>query len=240
MQAVLVFTASNPGPPSPEHTIVLTRFTPALTQLAEGGTGGAGAAADPQAVLGGLELRRDAADGPVAAVWTGGGPPSLVLADTLAGQGARTYVLALSARAGAPAGSYRLELGGAGTVFASDLTTGDPVSVLLTGGTVESSPFTLYEGPHAVPNPFGPGRETAQLTYVLDQDAAVEIQIFTLFGDRVWSQALAAGANGGRAGLNQVAWDGRNESGESVRNGVYHCRIRGGGIDAMVKVAAIR
>jgi hypothetical protein len=104
MQPVLVLTVANPGPPSPEHTIVLTGLTPALLQLPEGGSDGGSTAADPQAVLGGLELRRDYPNGVVAAVWTGAGPPSLALADTLAGQESRTYVLALGARAGAPAG----------------------------------------------------------------------------------------------------------------------------------------
>jgi flagellar hook assembly protein FlgD len=91
-----------------------------------------------------------------------------------------------------------------------------------------------------VPNPFAPEREMAAIAYVLESDASVAIEIFTLLGDRVWSRAITAGDVGGRAGLNEVAWDGRNTAGQPVRNGVYHCRIRGGDVDRMVKIAAIR
>ncbi len=75
---------------------------------------------------------------------------------------------------------------------------------------------------------------------MLAGDAPVEIEIFTLFGDRVWAQSIPAGDPGGRAGLNAVPWDGRNEAGQAVRNGVYHCRVRGGGLNHMMKIAAIR
>jgi hypothetical protein len=164
----------------------------------------------------------------------------LAFVDTVAGLESLTYVLAVAARSDAPAGSYRADLGGPGAVSARDPATREAVPVVLAAGPVESAPFALYEGPHAAPNPFGPGRESARLAYVLAGDAKVEIEIFTLLGDRVWSRSVPAGDPGGRVGLNTIAWDGRNAAGDLVRNGVYHCRIRGGGIDAMVKVAAIR
>lgn len=241
LRPVLVLTVANPGPPAPENVIVLTGIAPALVKLLDPGSGsGEVAAVDARQVLGRLELRRDHASGDLAAEWNGSGVPSLTLADTLVGLQSRTYVLALAATASAPAGSYRVVLGGPGTVTARDPGTGEAVPILLAQGPVESASFALYEGPHAAPNPFGPGRERARLAYVLEQDAGIAIEIFTLFGDLVWSHTVQAGGVGGRAGLNQVEWDGRNDHGDMVRNGVYHCRIRGGGLDAMVKIAAIR
>jgi len=208
-------------------------------------TGGvAGFAGRSAASLGGtiarLELRRDSALGELVAAWDGAGEPALALADTLAGQETRTYVLAAGAAAAAPAGTYRLTLGEPGALALRDPISGEPVPFVLAAGLVESAPLTLYERPLAAPNPFVPGKGGTRITYVLAGDATIDIEIFTLLGDRVWSQSFAGGTSGGRIGLNQVTWDGRSDAGAPVRNGVYHCRIRGGGLDTMVKIAAIR
>jgi hypothetical protein len=242
---VLVLAITNPAPAAPEMAIILDRVTPRLMRLAAADGGGATAVtptgqAALEEVAGRLELRRDRADGALAAEWSGPGTPALAVGDTLEGQETRNYVLLLAPRAEAAAGVYRLELGNAGTVTFEDAASGEPLPLELSAGDVESAPFTLYEGLLAAPNPFAPAREAAAITYVLAEDAAVEIEIFTLLGDRVWSRSLTAGEAGGRSGLNRVPWDGRNVSGEPVRNGVYHCRVRGGGLDAMVKIAAIR
>ncbi len=246
---IVRFTVANVAPPG--HPLVLTGVEPALMRLTVEDAGAARAGSGlarvgPSALmpiaetLARIELRRDGESGDLAAVWEGEGEPVLALADTLAGQETRTYVLAVSVAAGAPAGTYRLELGHPGTLWLGDPVSGEAVPFVLAEGLVESAPLTLFERPLAAPNPFAPGKAATRITYVLDADAGVDIEIFTLYGDRVWSQSLSSGGAGGRAGINQVAWDGRNDSGQAVRNGVYHCRIRGGGIDTTVKIAAIR
>ena len=35
-------------------------------------------------------------------------------------------------------------------------------------------------------------------------------------------------------------WDGRNGKGRKVSSGIYICLIRGGGVDAKIKIAVIR
>ncbi len=100
--------------------------------------------------------------------------------------------------------------------------------------------YTVHRGPHNYPNPFAPPTETTRLAYVLDVDAACEVTVYTLFGDRVWRRQFAAGAPGGQAGLNEVVWDGRNGQGESVLTGVYLCRVEGAGLDARFKIAVRR
>jgi hypothetical protein len=231
--------------------MILEEIVPALIRLsvAENGAerligGEAGFAGRSAAALAGtmarLELRRDSAAGDLVAAWDGTGEPVLALADTLAGLETRTYVLAAAAATAAPAGTYRLVLGDAGALGLRDPVSGEPVPFVLAAGLVESAPLTLYERPLAAPNPFVPGKGGTRITYVLQEDAKVDIEVFTLLGDRVWSQSLAGGTTGGRAGLNQVTWDGLNDAGAPVRNGVYHCRIRGGGLDTTVKLAAIR
>jgi hypothetical protein len=203
-----------------------------------------GAPLDPELVLSTLELRRD---GRLLGVWTpgtgaitaGGARVALTTPDTLVGGGERAYVLAMGLATGAPAGRLRLELPSSGAFEARDLESGASVAILL-DAPLGSDTLTLYEAPHNYPNPFAPDRERTTISYVLDRDGEVAIDIFTLFGDRVWSQQLAAGANGGRAGLNEVSWDGRNGNGDAIRNGVYLCRVRGAGLEARWKIALAR
>jgi hypothetical protein len=168
--AVLVLTVTNPAPFTPETAIVLDQIAPTLRRLAVVEGSGAGSPVGASAAVTGageamveeivahLELRRDRPDGAPVAAWTGSGEPVLVLGDTLAGQETRTYVLLVGASAGAEAGTYRIEIGGAGTASFHDLTTGEPLPLILADGTVFSAPFTLYEGPLAIPNPFTPER----------------------------------------------------------------------------------
>jgi hypothetical protein len=246
--AVIGFTVRNPAPAGQNQILVLQSIAPALLKLTVVGGDrsraelGVEGTVPLESVLGRVELRRDQADGPVAAAWdlAGGGPPRLMLSDTLRTTELRSYVVLVTAAASAPGGSYQLDLGGESVFTLSDAQAGVPVSAAIAGDDLRSSVFTLIESVQVVPNPFTPGKQPAAIAYVLAQDAPVAIEIFTLLGDRVWSRSIPAGDDGGRAGLNEVAWDGRNTAGQAVRNGVYHCRIRGGDLDRMVKIAAIR
>jgi hypothetical protein len=246
--AVLGFTVRNPAPAGESQVLVFESIVPALLRMAVVGGGprhaelGVEGTVAPESVLGRLELHRDRADGAIAAVWdaAAGGPVRLALTDTIGAQETRSYVLLVAPAEGAPGGSYAVDLGANGVFGLRDIRAGVPVTAAIAGGELRSAVFTLFESVQVIPNPFAPERETAAIAYVLGGDAPVAIEIFTLLGDRVWSRSISAGEAGGRAGLNEVAWDGRNTAGQAVRNGVYHCRIRGGDLDRMVKIAAIR
>jgi hypothetical protein len=72
------------------------------------------------------------------------------------------------------------------------------------------------------PNPFGgPGRETTRITYCLGEDMDVSFRLFTLVGEPVWSASFRAGETNGSKGIRFVVWDGRNDQGRKVLNGVY-------------------
>ncbi|MBI3539809.1 MAG: hypothetical protein HY076_06010, partial [Candidatus Eisenbacteria bacterium] len=60
------------------------------------------------------------------------------------------------------------------------------------------------------PNPFHAPLEPTTIAYKLDDDATVTLRIFTLSGDLVLHRTYVRGAVGGRSGLNEVTWDGRN------------------------------
>ncbi|HEY6865961.1 MAG TPA: hypothetical protein VI792_01820 [Candidatus Eisenbacteria bacterium] len=71
------------------------------------------------------------------------------------------------------------------------------------------------------PNPFHPPTEPTTIAYKLDDDASVRLRVFTMSGDLVRDESFARGATGGRAGLNQWPWDGRNARGSIIASGGY-------------------
>jgi hypothetical protein len=78
---------------------------------------------------------------------------------------------------------------------------------------------TLTESYSNFPNPFAAGRQATTFVYYLRSDALVSIRILTPHGAHVASLVDRAPQSGG---LHQEErWDGRNDRGETVYNGVY-------------------
>ncbi len=69
------------------------------------------------------------------------------------------------------------------------------------------------------PNPFGRQYAYTNIAFLLEQDADVELRIFTLTGDLVWSKKISGLHRGFYDRL--VRWDGKNDRGQTVLNGVY-------------------
>lgn len=95
---------------------------------------------------------------------------------------------------------------------ADDATTGST-----TGSTAGS---TTLMGNY--PNPFF---ASTTVRFVLAHPEHVVIEVFTISGQRVVTIVEGAHASG----LHQAAWDGRDEQGMSVAEGVYLCVMRSGG-----------
>jgi hypothetical protein len=95
------------------------------------------------------------------------------------------------------------------------------------------------------PNPFHPPAERTMLAYVLADDARVTLRIFTLSGEPVRHESFERGGTGGRAGLNEWSWDGRNGSGSVVASGGYIALIEAQGTGETLhvmrrKIAVVR
>ena len=71
------------------------------------------------------------------------------------------------------------------------------------------------------PNPFHPGEAPTTIAYKLAADARVTMKIYSLSGAEVFEQITELGSPGGREGLNEFRWDGRNGSGDVVASGGY-------------------
>ncbi len=94
------------------------------------------------------------------------------------------------------------------------------------------------------PNPFGRTEALTNITFYLEKDADIDIRIFTLLGEKVWSYK-ENGLAGGRS-YSHVRWNGRNGNNIQVLNGVYICAIQikptgGGAIQRFItKIAYIK
>jgi len=93
---------------------------------------------------------------------------------------------------------------------------------------------------YAAPNPFAPSQdEQARIVYSLSQDALVTIEIYDFASRRV--RTLIAGqARAGRQNHASDAWDGKDDEGDPVANGVYFYRVRlDNGQEAFGKVVVL-
>ncbi len=172
-------------------------------------------------------------------------PVTLTLNPAIAlGNAPESLFVEVAFRAGATAQRVAFRLARATDVVAVDVFTGGIVSIVGGGGlpftALTSADITFFDRPHGYPNPFRAGSEAILLSYVLGQDAAVKVSIYTLFGDLVREISLDAGGRGGLSGLNEVSWDGRNGKGEVVRPGAYVAKIDGPGVSERIKVGVTR
>ena len=93
------------------------------------------------------------------------------------------------------------------------------------------------------PNPFGRQYPETFFHFQLENTSNVDIRIFTLLGELVWSWQ---GADLPQGIYDRFAtWDGRNDKGKVVLNGVYLCYIdispqSGGSKRYMTKIAFIK
>jgi hypothetical protein len=83
------------------------------------------------------------------------------------------------------------------------------------------------------------------VAWKLDDDASVRVRIFTLGGDLVRDQSFDRGAVGGRLGLNEWIWDGKNGAGTVVASGGYIALVEASGAGQTLhvmkrKIAVVR
>jgi hypothetical protein len=92
------------------------------------------------------------------------------------------------------------------------------------------------------PNPFAAGEEETNIVFFLPEPADVTLEIFTLIGEKVFSEAIASGETGAVSGeKNTLIWDGRNSRGDIVRNGVYIAVLKlSSGAEARRKIAVLK
>ena len=101
-----------------------------------------------------------------------------------------------------------------------------------------SSNFEEYA--HNYPNPFSAGGEDTKIAYFLDAPANISIKIYSITGDLVHEEDIPSGDPRAQAGPRETTWDGRNDKGEVVRNGVYVCVLNAGSKSAKFRIAVAK
>ncbi|MFA6583484.1 MAG: clostripain-related cysteine peptidase [Elusimicrobiaceae bacterium] len=97
--------------------------------------------------------------------------------------------------------------------------------------------YALLSDLSSYPNPFAALKgEKAKIHYALDTDRECRIRIYNTAGQLVWDHTSYAGSDGGKAGPNEVLWDGHNGDGKSVGRGIYLAVVEAGGAREIVKV----
>lgn len=112
-------------------------------------------------------------------------------------------------------GSYNVR------VFAMDdagnATTKEAASLLVQS----SGDALIYGTPLCYPNPFNPNTQTANIGYSLSKASALNLNIYDISGNIITRKTYTAQQTGGKAGYNEITWDGKNDSGNIVGNGIY-------------------
>lgn len=97
-----------------------------------------------------------------------------------------------------------------------------------TGDTIAHDSQLVIENIMAYPSPvrFGTPDQGMKLSYVLNQDADVDIAVYTLLGEKIFEKKFRAGSNGGRLGVNNgFNWNGNKADGRRIAGGMYVCQI---------------
>ena len=146
---------------------------------------------------------------------------------TVAQSSSRTYTIAVNIRANAPEGQFvRLSINSEADVLVQKLD-GNAVTIYAQGGAypynteiikiVGTTIATTYV---SYPNPFNPSYETASIEYYLPVNARVSLKIYDLISRKVLT--FVEGENQAGGILYRYVWDGTNDSGKVVINGVYY------------------
>jgi hypothetical protein len=159
----------------------------------------------------------------------------------------------IGSRARAGEIGFEIERSASVVLTISDSGTRIGVSIDLVGhdiaGNFRSGPLSVMssrfdEYAHNYPNPFRAGTEPTKICYFLKNNSAVTIKIYDLGGRLVWTKNIGAGDADGEGSpkgiMHEIPWNGRNDRGELVRNGVYMCKVEAGSQSALFKIAVAK
>jgi hypothetical protein len=99
---------------------------------------------------------------------------------------------------------------------------------------VEEGPLRAIELDQSVPNPALGG--STSIRFALPQATSIRLAIYNLAGERV--RTLVTGPQG--AGSRTVIWDGRNDRGQAVSNGVYFYKLMAGSFSATRSIVLLK
>jgi len=91
-------------------------------------------------------------------------------------------------------------------------------------------------------NPVNPAETPAEFTYELSDESVVEFRVYTLTGEEVYARDIPLGNEGSSEGEHMIEWNGVNNRGHQVLNGIYIVIVTAvnTGEQARLKLAVIK
>jgi hypothetical protein len=80
---------------------------------------------------------------------------------------------------------------------------------------------SVQGAPMNYPNPFDPGTQSTAIGYSLTKASNITLTVHDASGTTLVRKTYSSDSNGGRAGYNEVTWDGKSDAGDYVGNGIY-------------------
>ena len=106
------------------------------------------------------------------------------------------------------------------------------------------APVSAISGVTNFPNPFAAGKEETRILYVLTENHDTTIKIYTQLGDLVLERNYPSGSEGAKGQptgySNEIKWDGKNNSGRYVANGIYLLEIKSGSEKQLRKIGVVK
>ena len=180
---------------------------------------------------------------PVIVSLTSGGTDRLINPD-----GSITGTVYLDLDPTPKATELRVQVRGTGVVVSDRPGTGSRLGVTNAQGQaldLKSGPLVILssnfeEYAHNYPNPFSAGGENTKIAYFMETPASVSVKIYAITGDLVHEENIPSGDPRAQSGPQETTWDGRNDKGEVVRNGVYVCVLNAGSKNAKFRIAVAK
>jgi hypothetical protein len=217
--------------------------------------GGGQVVSDPSRYITAVELVTDQNVFP-AVVLSGNPIPIVVSHDfTIPQSEADTFLIRVDIAGSAPVGELRFDISDSDDIIFMIGTGGPRIQAVWAGdggniaGHFLSGPLSVMskdfeEYVHNYPNPFRAGSESTRIAYFMTEDASVSIKIYDLMGNLVFTKDISAGEPGASGTADgtwcETEWDGRNDRGDVVRNGVYLCKIQAGSRTVTFKIAVAK
>ncbi|MDD5066658.1 MAG: FG-GAP-like repeat-containing protein [bacterium] len=76
------------------------------------------------------------------------------------------------------------------------------------------------------PNPFSPLKEETTIEYFLNSISDIKLVVFDVNGGVVKEWSFSGGCAGAKHGVNRISWNGKNDKGYVIANGVYFCYLK--------------
>ncbi len=86
---------------------------------------------------------------------------------------------------------------------------------------IEGDPTVIEGKVIAFPNPFGYNQNWTEIQYILPTSCDITMAVYDPFGNPVLTKKFRQGEEGAKYGINKVTWDGRDDKGRKVANGIY-------------------